>query len=79
MLAHETEDKMIRILLFFVILAGVGVMLAPLAIGTPEFAKKEIKSCVYCHIAIGKPDLNDAGKYYKDHNLSLEGYEPKKP
>jgi hypothetical protein len=48
-----------------------------LAIGTPEYSKKENKQCVYCHPAVGKPDLNDAGKYYKAHH-TLEGYVEKK-
>ena len=79
MLAQGLEVKMIRILGFLGILTIVGMMLAPYAVGTPEFAKKESKSCTFCHTAVGKPDLNDAGKYYKDHNNSLEGYQPRKP
>jgi len=27
---------------------------------------------------MGKPELNEAGKYYKDHNYSLAGYDEKK-
>ena len=42
-----------------------------------EYSKKEKKGCTFCHVAMGKPDLNDAGKYYKDHDHSLEGYAPK--
>ncbi len=52
------------------------MVLAPRADGTPEFAKKEKKSCLTCHTAMGKPDLNGAGKYYKQHQ-TLKGY--KKP
>ena len=61
------------------ILIGVTILIAPLAMSTPEYSKKESKQCTYCHTAMGKPDLNDAGKYYKDHNHSLEGFEKKKP
>lgn len=61
-----------------VIFGGVALLVSPFAIGTPEMAKKESKQCVYCHTAIGKPDLNDAGKYYKEHG-TLEGYKEKKP
>jgi hypothetical protein len=46
--------------------------------GTPAYAKAEKKSCTFCHVTQGKKDLNDAGNYYKDHNHSLEGYQPKK-
>ena len=67
-----------RLFRFLGILTTVGLMIAPFAMSTPEFAKKESRSCTYCHTAVGKPDLNDAGKYYKEHNLSLEGWDDKK-
>ena len=37
--------------------------------GKPEYAKKEGKGCVYCHVTAGKKDLNDTGKCYakSDH------------
>jgi len=45
----------------------------------PEYARRTKKECSFCH----PPDswnLNDAGKYYRDHHDSLEGYkEPAKP
>ena len=43
----------------------------------PEYTKTEKKGCTYCHVRAGSKDLNDAGKYYKDHNNSLEGYTKK--
>jgi len=43
----------------------------------PEYSKKEKKTCTFCHVKMGSKDLNDAGKYYKDHDHSLEGYKPK--
>jgi cytochrome c553 len=51
--------------------------------GTPEYAKKEKKTCTFCHGKIeGKEampkNLNDAGKYYKEHSHSLDGYTAKK-
>jgi hypothetical protein len=55
----------------------VSLLFVPFAVGTPEITKKENKACVYCHTAVGKPDLNDAGKYYKMHR-TLEGYVEKK-
>jgi hypothetical protein len=58
------------------IFAAVALLFSPFAIGTPEIAKKEKKSCVTCHTGVGKPDLNDAGKYYKEKG-TLEGYKPK--
>jgi hypothetical protein len=44
----------------------------------PEYAKTEGKSCTFCHVTAGKPDLNDAGKYYAVHSHSLKGFEPAK-
>ena len=62
------------------IVAGVTLLVSPLAISTPEYSNKEKKQCVYCHTAMGKPDLNEAGKWYKEHDHSLKGYlEKKKP
>ena len=39
-----------------------------------EFAKKEGKTCTFCHPAGKFKELTEAGKYYKEHNNSLEGY-----
>jgi len=60
------------------ILGAATLLIVPFAIGTPEYTKKEQKPCLYCHTAMGKPDLNDAGKYYKAHR-TLEGFIDKKP
>jgi hypothetical protein len=56
----------------------VALLFVPFSAGTPEYSKKENKQCVFCHTAIGKPDLNEAGKYYKDHH-TLDGFKEKKP
>jgi len=60
------------------ITAVVALLLAPFTAATPEYSKKENRQCVYCHTGVGKPDLNDAGRYYKEHH-SLEGYREKRP
>jgi len=44
--------------------------------GTPEYAKKEKKSCTYCHDKVAAKEempknLNAAGTCYKDNNHSL--------
>lgn len=38
----------------------------------PEYAKKEGKSCTYCHVKMGQKALNDTGKCYatNDHSLA---------
>ena len=64
-----------KIILFLAITIGVTILVSPFAIGTPEYSKKEEKQCIYCHTAMGKPDLNEAGKWYKDHDHSFRGWE----
>jgi hypothetical protein len=44
----------------------------------PAYAKTEKKACTFCHVTIGKPDLNEAGDYYAAHDHSLKGYTPAK-
>jgi hypothetical protein len=53
--------------------------------GNPEYAKKEKKGCTFCHSKLEPANkegmaknLNDAGKYYKEHSHSLDGYVPPK-
>jgi hypothetical protein len=63
--------KTFRSLLAVAIISG---SMLTLAIAKPEYGKKEGKPCTFCHVKAGSKDLNDAGKYYKEHNHSLEGY-----
>ena len=67
-----------NILRTLAVTTAVSLLFVPLSRGTPEYSKKENKQCVYCHTAMGKPDLNDIGKYYKDHH-TLDGYKLPKP
>jgi len=60
----------------FVLFLGA-VVGSTLSYGKPEYTKKEKKACTYCHVKASSKDLNDAGKYYKEHDHSLEGYQPK--
>ncbi len=72
---------MMKALKYFVPAAILALGVAITATNTqakPEYAKKEGKTCVYCHVKAGSKDLNDAGKYYKEHNHSLVGYQPPK-
>ena len=66
-----------RVLGVLAIILGAIILLAPFAFSTVEYSKKEEKQCVYCHTAMGKPDLNDAGKWYKDHDHTFKGWEEK--
>jgi len=58
----------------FLAVAICGGALLTLATAKPEYAKKEGKACTFCHVKMGSKELTDAGKYYKEHNHSLEGY-----
>ena len=55
--------------IFLVLLTVVSV-----GMSKAEFTKKESKPCTYCHPAGKFKELTEAGKYYKGHNYSLEGY-----
>ena len=59
---------------------GTGLLLASVtpSYAKPEYATKEGKSCIFCHVTEGNAVLNDAGKYYAAHDHSLEGYVPQK-
>lgn len=63
--------RLLKALFAVAILSGT---LLPLATAKPEYAKKEGKKCTFCHVKMGSKELNDAGKYYKEHNHSLKGY-----
>ncbi|MGA9056636.1 MAG: hypothetical protein WB763_09030 [Terriglobia bacterium] len=68
--------RLLKVLIAISISCG---FLLTLATAKPEYAKKEGKPCTFCHVKMGSKELmakelTDAGKYYKDHNHSLEGY-----
>jgi hypothetical protein len=68
--------KILRALLVAAIASGFFLSIAQ---AKPEYAKKEKKSCTFCHVKPGSKELTDAGKYYKAHDHSLEGYKAKAP
>jgi len=68
--------RLLKILFAVSVLSGA---LLSVATAKPEYAKKEGKTCTYCHVKAGQKELTDAGKYYKEHDHSLKGYkEPEK-
>ena len=69
--------RLAKIIIPAAILAGALVVCSTQSYAKPEYTKKEKKACTVCHTKSGSKDLNDAGKYYKDHNNSLDGYEKK--
>ncbi len=42
----------------------------------PDYTRRTKKECEFCHPPDSR-ELNEAGKYYRDHNYSLEGFKPK--
>ena len=63
--------KIIRALFLLTLAAFIAVSVG---MSKAEYAKKEGKPCTFCHPAGKFKELTDAGKYYKEHNHSLEGY-----
>jgi len=41
----------------------------------PEYSRRTKKDCAFCHPP-NSWNLNDAGKYFRDHHYSLNGYKP---
>jgi hypothetical protein len=69
----------VKLIRSFLLIAIALFVVASFSLGKQEYAKKEGKACTYCHPPGKFKELTDAGKYYKDHNHSLEGYkEPEK-
>lgn len=58
------------------ILMGGFLLSSTSSYGKPEYTKATKKACTFCHVdAKAKPkELTAAGKYFKEHNNSLEGY-----
>jgi hypothetical protein len=50
-------------------LAAIGLFsLSTLSVqAKPEFSKTEKKPCTACHVSNKSKELNDTGKYYKEH------------
>ena len=57
-----------------ILVAAAALFAVTLSHGKAEYGKKEGKACTFCHPAGKFKELTDAGKYYKDHNHSLDGY-----
>ena len=62
----------------FVPLLGI-VANSTLSYAKPEYTKREKKTCTFCHVSSNSKELNDAGKYYEEHDHPLEGYQSLPP
>ncbi len=63
-----------RIIRSLLLLSLVTFVTVSVVMSKPQYAKKESKSCTFCHPGGKAKELTDAGKYYQEHNHSLEGY-----
>jgi hypothetical protein len=51
----------------FCVVAVCCFFLGSRAEAKPEYSKKEKATCVTCHVSAKSKELNDTGKYYKEH------------
>ena len=58
------------------VLAAGFVAMTTVSYAKSEYTKTEKKPCAFCHADFkAKPkELTEAGKYFAEHNHSLEGY-----
>ena len=73
---HQTMARCISRTLVAAAATVALVLVHSQATAKPEYTRRTSKPCAFCHPGPGWT-LNDAGKYYRDHNHSLKGYEPK--
>ena len=72
--------RLLKLALPSVILVAGFLVCTTASYGTMDYAKKEKKACTFCHqkMVSDKTEMaknqTEAGKYYKDHNHSLDGY-----
>ena len=67
MMACGDDMKLIRLGVPAMIVGGGLMLFMTPTFGKPEFAKKEKKGCVTCHVSAKSKDLNDTGKCYKEN------------
>ena len=72
----EAFMSMFKYALPVLVLLGTSVLITSTSYAKPEFTKATKKACTFCHVdSKAKPkELTAAGKYYKEHNKSLDGY-----
>jgi hypothetical protein len=66
---------------YFALIVPAGLVLAAIllapavTVAKPEYSRRTKKECGFCHPK-DSWDINEAGKYFRDHQHSLEGYKP---
>jgi len=67
--------RLIEILSVAAVFSGAFFLSSGIGMARPEYSRRTQKECNFCH----PPDswnLNEAGKYFRDHHYSLQGYTP---
>jgi len=67
--------RLAEILVLAGVFSGAFFFSAGIGVARPDYSRRTQKECNFCH----PPDsynLTDAGKYYRDHHYSLQGYTP---
>jgi hypothetical protein len=57
------------------LVAAAGILAAGTVSARPEYTRRTSKDCSFCHMPPGY-NLNEAGRYYAEHQHSLKGYVP---
>jgi hypothetical protein len=70
--------RLVEILALAAVFSGAFFFSAATGVAKPEYARRTGKECSFCHPA-DSWNLNNAGKYYRDHKYSLQGYVPPAP
>jgi hypothetical protein len=67
---------MFKYVLPALVLLGTSALVTTTSYAKPEYVKTTKKACAFCHVdSKAKPkELTAAGKYFKEHNNSLDGY-----
>ena len=64
--------RTLRLILPVATLVAAFLATSGISSAKPEYSKTEKKPCLTCHVKTGSKDLNDVGKYYKEHK-KLDG------
>lgn len=70
--------RKLRLLLPVATVLAAFLATSGISFANKDIAKAEKKPCQTCHVKVGQKDLNDVGKYYKEHKKLDGAPAPKK-
>lgn len=62
----------VKVIVVVAIAAAFSVLAISSLYADAKIAKETGKTCTHCHVKVGKPELNDVGKCYKEKKKSLD-------